>query len=288
MSHIAFPPPSGPLLLPTSGRRAFRAGISLWSATRLRARIVQRALWLTGGALGPGLVPGRRHRRIEVLPDAVRAEHHTVWCEWFGVYDEQAVYRPPQAGRPGVAMLLLREGTPLGFVKVRPNWDAGPEQLAMSRLGEAETFTVPTVVGLHIGGGWTSLGFTALPGRIHSPRVSTPIRSIAEEVSELTRVESPCPPGWRPMHGDMGPWNLRRMPGIGTVLFDWEHVGPGPPFADLVFYVAASRALGLTVRGDFEDSDAAVAYWQKEIPRRFGSGLRDDRLAEAMLQALLR
>jgi aminoglycoside phosphotransferase (APT) family kinase protein len=156
----------------------------------------------------------------------------------------------------------------------------------MSRLGAAETFMAPTVVGLHTGGGWTSLGFTALPGRIHSPRVSAPIRAIAEEVSELAHVDSPFPPGWRPMHGDMGPWNLRRMTGIGTVLFDWEHVAPAPPFADLVFYVAASRALGLTSSEKLAHCDEAVAYWREVIPRRFGGGHRDEHLADAMLQAL--
>lgn len=288
MSHIAFPPPSGPLLVPTSSRKALRAGVSLWSASRLRARFVQRAVWLVGGVAGPGLLPGRRHHGVTVLPESVQAEHDAVWRTWFGDYDEQAVYRPSQAERPGAAVLLLREGTPRGFVKLRPDWDASVEHQATSQLREAETFTAPTVVGLHTSSGWTSLGFTALPGRIHSPRVSAPIRAIAEEVSELTRVSAPCPPGWRPMHGDMAPWNLRRMPGIGPVLFDWEHAAPAPPLADLVFYVAAARAVGVAVHVESEFNAEAVAFWQKEIPRRFGDSHRDDRLAQAMLQAILR
>lgn len=288
MSYVAFPPPSGPLLVPTSSRRAMRAGVSLWSASRLRARVVQRAFWLLGGVLGPGLIPGRRHRTVDAIPGEVEHDHVAAWRHWFGEFDERAIHRPSQADRTGVALLLLREGAPRGFVKVRPAWDAGPEQRATSRLGEAETFTAPTVVGLHEAGGWTSLGFAALPGRIHSPRISAPIRAISEEVSDLVQLDSPCPPGWRPMHGDMGPWNLRRMPGVGPVLFDWESVGPAPPYADVVFYVAAARAVGLSVREDVDLDEAAVAFWRDRISKRYGAGRRDDRLADAMLQALVR
>ena len=288
MSYIAFPPPSGPLLVPTSSRRAMRAGVSLWSASRLRARVVQRACWLVGGVLGPALVPGRRHRTVQALPADIEHDHGAVWSTWFGEFDERAIYRPSQASRTGVALLLLREGMPRGFVKVRPAWDAAPEQRATSRIGEAETFTAPTVVGIHEAGGWTSLGFAALPGRIHSPRVSAPIRAISDEVSELVQLDSPCPPGWRPMHGDMGPWNLRRMPGVGPVLFDWESVAPAPPHADVAFYLAAARAVGLSVREDVDLNEAAVAFWRDRISQRFGSGRRDDRLADAMLQALVR
>jgi len=288
MSYIAFPPPSGPLLVPTSSRRAMRAGVSLWSASRLRARVVQRAFWLVGGVLGPGLVPGRRHRTVQALPAEIERDHSAVWSTWFGEFDERAIYRPSQADRTGVALLLLREGTPRGFVKVRPAWDAGLEQRATSRLGGAETFTAPMVVGLHDAGGWTSLGFTALPGRIHSPRVSAPIRAISEEVSDLVQLDSPCPPGWRPMHGDMGPWNLRRMPGVGPVLFDWENVGPAPPYADVAFYLAAAKAVGLSVHGDVDLSEPAVTFWRNRISQRVGSGRRDALLARDMLQALVR
>lgn len=288
MSYVALPPPSGPLLVPTSSRRAMRAGVSLWSASRLRARVVQRAYWLVGGVLAPGLVPGRRHRTVHALPAEIERDHSAVWSTWFGEFDESAIYRPSQADRAGVALLLLREGMPRGFVKVRPTWDAGPEQRATSRLGEAETFTAPAVVGLHHADGWTSLGFTALPGRIHSPRVSAPIRAISEEVSDLVQLDSPCPPGWRPMHGDMGPWNLRRMPGVGPVLFDWESVAPAPPLADVVFYLTAAKAVGLPVREDIDLDEAAVSFWRDRISSRFGGGRRDDRLADAMLQALVR
>jgi hypothetical protein len=288
MTHVAFPPPSGPMLVPTSSRRAFRSGVSMWSATRPRARFVQRAIWLVGGWAGPRLIPGRRQQIVQDMPDEVQHEHRSAWHAWFGEYDEQALYRPRQAGRSGVSMLLLRQGIPRGFVKVRPEWDAGPEQRATSRLGEAETFKAPAVIGLHAFGGWTSLGFAALPGRIHSPRVTAPIRAISEEVSELVRLDSPGPPGWRPMHGDMGPWNLRRMSGVGTVLFDWEYIASAPPFADLVFYLAAARATGLHVREDAKVNEEAVSYWQDRITQRFRGGSRDDRLADAMSQALVR
>lgn len=185
-------------------------------------------------------------------------------------------------------MLLLREGEPRGFVKLRPDWDASVEQRATSRLGEAETFTAPLIVGIHEAEGWTSLGYTALPARIHTPRVSTPVRVICEEVSELLSLDSSGPSGWRPMHGDMGPWNLRHMSGLGAVLFDWEYVAPGPPDSDLVFYLAAAKAVGLRVRNAGELNEEAIDYWRERISQRAGSGSRDTRLAAAMSQALVR
>lgn len=238
--------------------------------------------------MGPGLIPGRRHQTVQEIPEEVRRDHATAWREWFGEFDDRAIHRPSQTDRNGVALLLLQAGVPRGFVKVRPAWDPGPERRAMSRLGEAETFATPAVVGIHDAGGWTSLGFTALPGHIHTPRVSTPIRAISEEVSELISLDSPCPPGWRPMHGDMGPWNLRSMQGIGPVLFDWEDVAAAPPYADMVFYLAAAEALGLRAREAAEGKAEAVDFWRERIPQRFGGSPRDDRLARAMLRALIK
>lgn len=287
MRYVAFPPPSGPLSVPTSSRRALRAGVSLWSASRLRARILQRAYWLVGGLGAPSLIPGRRHSAAGLIRAEAEHDHDLAWREWFGDFDERAVYRPPQEDRAGVALLLLHAGRPRGFVKFRPNWDAGPEHRATSRLGRAETFIAPKVVGLLQAEGWTSLGFEALPGRIHSPRVSAPLEAISEEISELVRLDSPCPPGWRPMHGDMGPWNLRRVPGMGTVLFDWENVGPAPPHSDLVFYLAAARAVGVPVRKTWEVDADAVSFWRDRISQRFGTGRRDDRLAAEMMRALV-
>jgi hypothetical protein len=78
------------------------------------------------------------------------------------------------------------------------------------------------------------------------------------------------------------------MPGVGPVLFDWENVGPAPRYADVVFYLAAAKAVGLPVREDLVLTEAAVAFWQDEISQRFGASRRDDRLADAMLRALVR
>lgn len=289
MSHVPFPPPSGPLLVPTTGRGAAKAGLALWSATRPRARALQRGLSMACDLLGPRALPGRRMAWSYPTSEAVLRAHQSAWNRWFGPHDDVAVYRPSQTHRTGMALLLVSGGSPTGFVKFRRDWDPRTEVEAMGRLEHAQTFVSPKVVGVHDGGGWTSVGFAALPPRIHSPRVG-PVRSIVEEVSELTSLGGAVPPspGWRPMHGDMGPWNLRTMPGIGPVLFDWEHVAYAPPYADLVFHAAASAAVGLGVSGSLSDHGEAVAFWQNEIPRRFGGERRDARLAGEMLRALLR
>jgi hypothetical protein len=84
----------------------------------------------------------------------------------------------------------------------------------------------------------------------------------------------------------MGPWNLRQLKGHRPALFDWEHVRPAPSGADLVFYEIATHAIGLRTSTDLGRFVQARAYWEEEIPRRFGSNQRDTRLAQRMLRLL--
>jgi len=72
-------------------------------------------------------------------------------------------------------------------------------------------------------------------------------------------------PSWRPMHGDLSPWNLRRRRGL--FLVDWEDAGWGPPGADEVYFEAAATVVcGRAARRDW--SPAAVDFWINALTER--------------------
>jgi hypothetical protein len=260
----------------------------MWSATRRSARLVQEIYRMIAISAGPRVLPGRRLSWESPLEAGVAVDHEQAWRAWFGDWDEVAAYVPAQVERSGFCLLLLREGRPVGFTKTRPGWDPTEEISVISGAAGATTYWTPKVIGSHSTGGWTSLGLEPLSGRVHSPRLRSPLLAITEEISERLAgvVEGrPRQPGWVPMHGDLAPWNLRQS-GPLAVVFDWEHAGYGPPGADAVFHIGASKALGYDVGplpGAVED---AIAFWTEEIPRRFGRSDRDQAMAEGILREL--
>jgi hypothetical protein len=214
-----------------------------------------------------------------------------IWVDWFGRFDEVALYRPRQEGRLGFAALLLDGGNGVGFVKWRADWDFEPEAALIEVASTARSFTTPALTGISSGPGWSTIGLVPIPPGLHSARLRGSPADIAAEVSDLL---DPFMAGdsehqhWRPMHGDMGPWNLRYLDGSGGILFDWELARRGPPGADVAFHFAASRAMRIRADTDLRGLEEAAGFWIEEIPRRFPGSARDQRLAESMLSELRR
>jgi hypothetical protein len=278
--------PLGNLLLPTTSRRSTVAGLSMWSATRRNARLLQRLYRSVAATVGAGALPGQEVEWVPPLENSAYELHSTQWRSWFGDITEMAIYRPTQSERSGFAALLLREGRAVGFLKCRPEWDATAELDWLAAVAGADTFMAPGVVGHVELDGWTSVGYEPLPDGIHSPAVRVPAMAIGEEISErLSDVVATDPARPSPMHGDMGPWNLRQIRGR-SVLFDWEYVAAGPQHADFVFHQASSSAMGLMPRSDLSRFPQARRFWIDEIERRFAVDARDARLAVAMLDEL--
>jgi hypothetical protein len=211
------------------------------------------------------------------------------WSKWFGPFDELAFYRPRQDERSGFAGLLLTEGVGLGFVKWKPGDGLLEEAGVVDVVSGASSFTAPSLVGVSSSPDWSTMGLSPFPPGLHTARLSTPPNQVAAEVSELLDPMIPIDqehPHWRAMHGDMGPWNLRRLRGQGNILFDWELTRRAPPGADLVFHWAASRATGLRAGHDVSGCAEAAHFWIGEIPNRFATGPEDQRLASAMLDEI--
>lgn len=107
-----------------------------------------------------------------------------------------------------------------------------------------------------------------------------------EVARALNRLDSPeaIPRHWKPMHGDLTPWNLRQS-GHNLFLLDWEDWSWGPPEADLVLYRAAEAALQGIVPARRKHQEA-VDYWLGVVRSRNHERSRDRRLARSLIKAL--
>ncbi len=290
MTHARYPPLHGNLLVPLSSRSAFRAGISMWSACRPMARIVRSLTYHSVRLIGTS--PIRLISSVEwetPVDTALWNRLSGVWAGWFGPFDEVALYRPRQEGRFAFAALLLEGGNEVGFVKWRADWDFEPEARLIEVVSGARSFTTPSLVGISTDPGWSTIGLAAIKSGLHSARLRGSPVPPAVEISDLLDPLIPPDPEhehWKPMHGDMGPWNLRHLDGCGPILFDWELAQRGPPGADVVFHMAASRAMHLSSDTDSSIFDEAARFWADEIPRRFAGSASDQRLADSMLSEL--
>lgn len=285
---IGFPPPRPFLLLPIRSRSSFRASLALWAACRPGARAFLAATdWAVRifgtrplRLLGTGeWTPPVSRLAWEAIDDVVG--------NWFPAFDAIAVYLPRQAEREGFALLLLGEGQTVGFLKARPGIEFLTEMRVLEALKEARGFRVPDVRGRAEIDGWSVLGLSAVASGRTSPRLSGSPLAITEEISDLLLAVAPertgRPAHWQPMHGDLGPWNLRQTKEGQIVAFDWEHVEWAPPRADLAFHAAACSAMRIGRETALEDVEESVAFWQREIPKRFSGGATDQRLARQML-----
>lgn len=284
-THKRFPPGRGHVLLPTSSRRAARAGLSLYAACKprvLRAQQVADALVAT---VGPRWLPGQ----AAPLQLPVDGEVHDALLEELerdlGAFDELAVYQRSQTTRGGFALLPLRHGRPIAFVKVRTrragrSFDTEVDAMRAVRAS-AVAFAVPTVLATGRVAHLDWMASTSLPGRVHRPPKSVDIDAVTKDI-QRGLASWPRPAGvaahWRPMHGDFAPWNLRQGRDGTLTLIDWDDVGWGPPGADAVFYWALARAMGhrATVSDDALLPEAA-AYWHDRVRRRPVEG-RDPKL----------
>lgn len=269
--YKSFPPGRDNFRIPISSRRAALAGLSLYAACRPAARWWQRAAWLGVALLGPRVLPGRASAWRAPMDDAQWRELCERWGALLGPFDAMAVYQRRQASRPGLALLLLRRGRPVAFVKLRGGDGASVCEETRAHTAawrfRPRSFSVPEPLCDGETGEWHWFATAPFPVRLHAPATDPPLDAIVEEVDAAlgTRPRPPeTPEHWRPMHGDFTPWNLRRIGRDAVVLVDWERAGWGPPRADHVLYEATRAAL----RGRpaaRSDATEAIRFWRQRV-----------------------
>jgi hypothetical protein len=293
--HRAFPPGKGFVAVPTSTRSAARAGIALYAPCRPMAIWAQRATWHLVGILGPRAVPGRGTKGVPPMPEAVWAALAEEWSAIVGGFDTIAAYRPRQQFRSGHGILLIRDGAPRAFVKVRrgATGDLAGEERALARVTMAgvSAFRCPRPLRLGRYGEWDYLAMSALPPVVGRMPADPPLGDLTAEISNALGGlpgGDAVPGHWRPMHGDFTPWNLRASGGGQLTLVDWEDAGWGPPGADEVLYRAVSGALTRRPVIGLGGAAEAVGFWAERVGQRMGAGGKeaDHEFGERLLEVL--
>jgi hypothetical protein len=262
--------------VPAGSRRGALAGISLITRSKPAALAAQWGLYCATAVLGTRFVPGER---VSWEPPGGPARWGALAAR-LGPFDDLALYERPQASRTGLAALLLREGQPVGFLKLREEpAELDREHRALVALAGArpETFRVPRVLDRGDTGGWHWMLIEAMP-----PRPAAPARRIALPgmLADVQRCLEPLlprpqevPEHWRPMHGDLTPWNLRRCGRGLPWLIDWEDAAWAPPGADQVYYaVTSSAVLGRrSVAPPGPEHVEAARFWLERLTARSGA-----------------
>ena len=274
-----------------SSRRAALAGLATYSACTTRALVAQRAAWMAILLFGPRMLPGRSFGwRPGKMDDEVWADLAADWRRDLGDFDAIAGYERLQQTRAGLALLLLRRGEPVAFIKMR---DDGPamlrhEALAMRTVWQAQPrmFRVTEPIAEGERHGWHYAAAQPLPPTLHRPERHPPMAEITDEIS-LALASLPKPAGtpdhWRPMHGDFTPWNLRSVDGQ-LYLIDWENAAWGPPGADEVYYRATAGALWGTPVPRSEHHEA-LEHWRHDLLGRLPTNERDAHIRTMLLRA---
>jgi hypothetical protein len=231
---------------------------------------------------------------VPPIPEEVWTALSEEWMAVVGGFDTIAAYRPRQRSRSGHGILLIRDGAPQAFVKLRTGAtaDLTGEHEALARVSTVGVsgFRCPRPLRLGRYDEWGYLAMSALPPVLGRVPADPPLGALTEEISnalgDLPGGET-VPGHWRPMHGDFTPWNLRSSPGGQLTLVDWEEVGWGPPGADEVLYRAVSGALARRPVTGLAGAVEAVDFWTERVADRLAAGGDEDRaFGQRLLEVL--
>ena len=287
------PPTIGHIWVPRSSARAAASGMSMHSPCARPVVFAQRALYGAIRVFGPRILPGPRETWDDPLESDVWGMFVDQWRSEFGTWDSAALYRRPQSGRTGCAVLLFRDGRGVGFVRVTTS-EARVERefrvLDGVHAARPTTFAVARPRAWGAERGWAWLGTESVPnyplGAVRRASVRLPVidelGSILDGV--LPRAES-VPAHWRGSHGDLAPWNLRTELGGAVRVIDWEDADYAPPGTDIVYSgVTAHTTFGTALPTDVNAE--AVGFVADLIAARRAidedAGSLNNRLLDAM------
>ncbi|GIH69077.1 phosphotransferase [Sphaerimonospora thailandensis] len=292
--YLAYPPGRGNVWIPTCDGRSAGAGLSLLTFSKPVPLALQFALFAAVRVAGPWVLPGRRRRWRPPVADEAWAAIGEQSAAVVGPSDAVAGYLRPQLSRAGgAALLLLRAGRPIGFLKIRER----PEELlreatalAAFTSGADIGFRVPEVLGAGSTDGlhWLLLSpMEPVPAR---PARNIEVAGLSEQISSslAARLSRPAdvPAHWQPMHGDLTPWNLRLTRTPVPWLIDWEDAEYAPPHADETYYTATRLAVygGTPPARRYGE---AAAYWRDRVSRRVADDVELNRRLLEILDRLI-
>ncbi len=275
-----------------SDRASALRALGLLAPVKWRARVAGRVARGLVHVLGPRALPGPAFEWRGPITPEVWEQLITEWTRCWGAIDTIGIYERPHVNRPGLALLLMRDGDPIAFVKLRQTdvESLHTEAAAMQSVWHCQpgSFSIPEPLGEGRAGEWHYLAISPLPDGAHRAPGDIPLGLIIDDIQvalqDLAR-EPGVPEHWRPMHGDFTPWNLRRLKTGSLVLIDWEYADWGPPRADEVMYsVTSSVAMGLEPTRI--DAAEAIEFWHARISSWPHIAGPDGKYRRAMLDTL--
>jgi hypothetical protein len=288
-------PRTGHIWVPRSSARAAAAGLSMHSPCVPWKVLGQRALYAAVRLGGSRILPGARASWDDPVEPAVFADFAGQWREAFGSWDSAALYSRPQSARAGCALLLLRDGRGVGFVRITADGAKAAHEFAvMSGVHAARpsTFKIARPIGWGAGTHWAWVGTQSVPnyplGAVRRLRLRL---AVTEEIDAILDDVLPrgahTPLHWRGSHGDLAPWNLRTgLSGVVRVI-DWEDAGFAPPGVDIL-YGGLTSALTFGTSMPSETSGEAADWVERMLTGRLAVGEAPDSVNHRLLMALAR
>jgi hypothetical protein len=284
---IRAPIGQGRLLLPSGSRRDAAAGLALLAPNRRAALLAAGAYLAALKVLGPRRAGRAVHGEVQEM-GVVDAGLVALLVDRLGPLSGLAMIDPRQSHRPRAALLAVRHGVPVAFVKV----NALPEELERERLAldhlaaAPVSCRIPRVLDAGRWGEVSWMATSAMTSGWTTPVTELPVGwRTGQEFGSLVELLGPRPaPEAVALHGDLTPWNLRRCAG-DTWLLDWEDACWGPSGADEAYFHATATAVcGAPLRST---SSELAAFWQERIRQRPASGA-EVRFRERLLDVLRR
>lgn len=285
-------PGSDNIWVPVWSRRAAMAGLSLHASCRPTVIAAHHAVWGAVGLAGPRIMPGPAVPWLPPMPVATWQGLCDHWTDRLESYDGIAIYERPQSQRVGFGVLVFQHDRPVAFVKVQrgdPRGDTTWNALSAMAANPLRDCEVPLPLARGEFEGWTWMASSAIPGRPHRLAHRPPIQRIAADISDRLRTAldptDDVPAHWEPMHGDLAPWNLRRVGLRGLWLLDWDDCGWGPPGADAVYYEATSSVVRRRRPASGTAPEETIRFWVDRVEARLRAGI--DRTYNVSLMAQL-
>lgn len=228
----------GCLLLPMGIGRV-PGGVWVHSACRPLALAANTLSGFLSG-IQLALVPGRRWNWSPKCGTELIAECLEKVSEMATAPMWIVVQLPRDARRRRFNLLLLdRRRRPISFVKFTTN---RPNLMAISthkRLADRApaNFWAPSFIASGDDGTWHFLALSAMPNLPHYPARLSPA-SRRELVTEIQSwVDSVGDERNATVHGDFGPWNVRRLADRRIAIVDWEDMTIGPASVDELWHL---------------------------------------------------
>jgi hypothetical protein len=237
--------PRGKPQLFSDSPQGLSEGVLVYAFGRRIPRPVQAGIALQMRLPGIRRLFAERHRQVEPvcgwelwdsISDRILQGRSAPFGGWLLIHSQWDKPRSSAIGLNGHAQ-------PEFFLTIEP-FGKNPR----ASLSPVSSFRVPACLDSFRVGDWSVRKSELLP-RFHRPAEwdMDRIRQVAADASRAldgVLERSPeIPSHWRPMHGDLVPWNLREDHSGQLWLVDWEDAGWGPPWADYVRYIVAYQSL---------------------------------------------